>query len=122
MRCMTGHAAFGLERRVLVSERPLLVGVTFYARRVCAGRQPCLLEFEAAMRIVAIAALHRAFEHLVMKPFVEVGLNFVVTTYAELRLPCFQQQTSREIGFFGVGSTHVSDRLRDVSSAGKRVC
>ena len=85
MRRVTGHASFGLERRVLVSERTLLVCMTFNARCIGARCEPGLFELEAAMRIVTIAALHRAFEHLVMKRFVEVGLNFVVATDAELR-------------------------------------
>ena len=68
---------------MLESEWTLLVGMTLNTRRICAGRQPRLLELETAVRIVTIAALHRAFEHLVMKGFVEVGLNFVVATDAE---------------------------------------
>ena len=73
---------------MLESEWTLLVGMTLNACRVCARCQPGLLELETAVRIVTIAALHRAFEHLVMKRFVEVGLNLVVATDAELRLAC----------------------------------
>ena len=89
MRRVAGRASFSLERRVFVSEWSLLIGMTLYARCVCARRQPGLFELEAAVRIVTIAALHRAFENLVMKGLVEVGLNFVMATDAELWLACF---------------------------------
>ena len=89
MRRVTCRASFGLEWRVFVSERTLLVRVTLYACRVCAGGESCLLELETAVRIVTITALHRAFEDLVMKGLVEIRLYFVVTAYAELRLADF---------------------------------
>ena len=89
MRRVTCRASFGLEWRVFVSERTLLVRVALYARRVRAGGESCLLELETAVGVVTIAALHCAFKHLVMKGLVEVGLYFVVTAYAELRLPDF---------------------------------
>ena len=89
MRCVTRNAAVRFERCVLVSERPLLIRMALYASRICARRESGLFEFETAVRIVTIAAFHRAFQHLVMKGFVEVGLNFVVATDAELWLAGF---------------------------------
>ena len=89
MRCVTRDASVRLERCVLVSERPLLIGMALYASCICACRQSCLFEFETAVRIVTIAAFHRAFQHLVMKWLVEVGLNFIVAADAELRLAGF---------------------------------
>ena len=83
---VTCRASFGLQRRVFVNERALLVGMALYTRSICAGGQSCLLEFETAVGIVTIAALHHAFENFVMKWLVEIGLNFVMTTCAELRL------------------------------------
>lgn len=90
MRRVAGRATFGLERRVLVNKRTLLVCMALHACGVCAGGQSCLLEFETAVGIVTIAALHHAFEDFVMKGLVEIGLNFVVATNAELRLAGFQ--------------------------------
>ena len=113
---MTCHAAIGLERCVLVSERSLLVRMTLYARRVRAGGQPGLLELETAVRIVTVAALHRAFEDLVMKRLVEVGLNFVVAAYAELRLADFQEIACGKVGLFRVCGADKSDRLGNVST------
>jgi len=94
MRRVTCRATFGFERRVFVNKRPLLVGMALYAGGVGAGGQSCLLEFETAVGVVTIAALHRSFEHLVVEGLVEVGLNFVVTTYAELRLSGLEQEAS----------------------------
>ena len=121
MWCVTYRAAFCLQWCVFVSEWTLLVGVALHARRIRAGGQSCLLELETAVGIVTVAALHRAFEHLVMKGLVEVGLNFVVTTDAELRLAGFQQMKGRKIGLFCVGCAGKGERLRDVSIAGERM-
>ena len=85
MRHVTRDAAVCLYGRMFERERTLLVGVALNTRRVRAGGQPGLLELETAVRIVTVAALHRAFEDLVMKRLVEVGLNFVVAAYAQLR-------------------------------------
>ena len=91
MRRMTGNAALGLHRRVLVNERALLVCVTLDASGVSTGGQSCLLKLETAVRIVAIAALHCAFQHLVMERQVELVLRFTMTTETKLRLAGSQQ-------------------------------
>ena len=106
---VTGRTSFGLEWRVLIGERTLLVCMTLYAGRICSGGQPGLFELETAVRIVTITALHRAFKHLVVKRFVEVGLNFVVATDAELRFTDLEQITSREVRLFRVGCVNVGD-------------
>ena len=91
MRRVTGHAPFGLQRRVLIREGTLFVRVTLNASGVCAGSQPGLLEFKTAVRIVAIAALHRSLEDFVMKRLIEIRLCFSMTTHAELRFGLFEQ-------------------------------
>jgi hypothetical protein len=95
--------------------------MTFYTGRIGARCQPRLLEFETAVRVVTVAALHRAFQHLVMKRLVEVGLNFVVTANAQLRFSDSQQITSGEVRLFRVSWTYMTDRLRDVSITCERV-
>ena len=45
----------------------------------------CLFQFKAPVWIVAVAALHRAFQHLVMERRTERGFNFAVTAQAKLR-------------------------------------
>jgi hypothetical protein len=44
------------------------------------------------MWIVAVAALHYAFEDFVMKWFIEVWLHFTVTADAKLRLTNLQHR------------------------------
>ena len=58
------------------NERALFVGVTTNACRVGTHGQPGLLGFKAAVRIVAIAAVHCAFEDLVVKRLAELSLCF----------------------------------------------
>ena len=95
---MTGGAAFKLERAVFEYERSLLVGVALDTSRISANCQLGLFLFEPAVRIVAIAALHRAFEHPVVKWFTELSLRFVVAGHAELRLICGQHFFGRLTG------------------------
>jgi hypothetical protein len=83
--------------------------MALYARGICAGGQSGLLEFETAVGIVTITALHHAFEDLVMKWLVEIGLNFVMTVHAELRLAGLQQEASCEVVLFRVGWAHKGD-------------
>ena len=89
VRRVTGDASVRLERCVLESEWALFVGMTLYASCVCTRGESCLFELETAVGVMTIAAFHRAFQHLVMKWLVEVGLNFVVATDAELWLAGF---------------------------------
>ena len=67
VRRMTGRATFGLDGRVFIRKRPLLVDVALDAGCIGASRQACLLCFEAAVRVVTIAATHRAFQNFVME-------------------------------------------------------
>ena len=83
---MARRTAFGFHRSVFISKRPLLIYVAPDASRVGAGREPGLLQFETAMRIVTIAATHGAFQHLMMKRRGELRLDLCVATRAELRI------------------------------------
>ena len=94
MRNVAGGAAFELCRCMFESEWPLLAAMAFDACYVGTDRELGLLRFKTAVSVVTIAALHRSFEHLVVEGLVEVGLNFVVTTYAELRLSGLEQEAS----------------------------
>jgi hypothetical protein len=64
---MTRAATFSLYRGMFKGEWALLVCVTLHAGRIGADGQSRLFEFKTAMRIVAIAALHRSFQNLVME-------------------------------------------------------
>src|SRR5215203_739379 len=93
---MACDAPIGLDRSMFVNERSLLVCVTLDASRVGAGRQSRLLKLETAVRIVAIAALHRAFQHLVMERQIELVLSLGMTTQAKLRFAVSKQLQIRE--------------------------
>src|ERR1700722_20307972 len=72
---VTDGTALDLQRRVLEGERPLLVGMALHAGRVRAIGEPHLFRLEPAMRIVTIAADHRAFEHAMMERHREASLD-----------------------------------------------
>ena len=84
-RSVRGVAActtLNFQRRVFEHKRPLLIGVALHAGCVGAGVEPRLLQLEATVRVVAIAALHRSFKHPVMERLSELCLCFVVTGHA----------------------------------------
>src|SRR6185369_10633790 len=91
VRRVTRDATIGLHRRMLVNKRSLLVCMALDASRVSPGRQSRLFKFEAAVRVVAIAALHRAFQHLVMERQIELGLRLTMTTETELGFSVLEQ-------------------------------
>src|SRR5829696_8259200 len=93
---MACNTPIGLDRSMFVNERALLVYVTLDASRVSAGSESRLLKFETAVGIVAIAALHRAFEYLVMEGQVELVLSLAMTTQAKLRFTVSKQLQIRE--------------------------
>ena len=90
MRVVTRGAAFNLQRRVFEDKRALLIRVAFVTRRIGASREACLLQLESTMRVVTIAALHRAFEHPVVERPGELRLRLVVAGHAQLRLVSLQ--------------------------------
>ena len=109
MRRVTSRAPFSFERRVFVGERTLLVRVTLNASRIGTGGEPRLLEFETAMRIVAIAALHGSFENLVVERLGEIRFRFTMATHAKLRFAVLEHGHSRKAGLLRVGWTNKSD-------------
>jgi len=109
VRCMTGNTAFSFHRRMFVNKRTLLVCVTLYASSVCACRKSCLFELKPAVRIVTVAALHRAFQHFVVERQIELVLDLRVATQAELWLVHLQQANGRDTRLL-----RVSARDKDV--------
>ena len=89
MRDVAGSAAFQLNRGMLENEWTGLIGVALDTARIGTDGQPRLLRLETAVRIVTVAALHRALEHLMVKGLGKLLLLFVVATQAELRLTLF---------------------------------
>jgi hypothetical protein len=90
VRGMTDGAAFYLDRRMFKDERPLLISVTFHAGRIRAGGQTLLFGFKSAMRVMTIAALHEAFQHLVVEGHRELSFLLGVTLKAQTRLAIFE--------------------------------
>ena len=102
---VTRGATFYLYRRMLEHERALFVRVTLEASGIRSCSKSCLLQFEPSVRVMAIAALHRAFQHPVMERPVELRLGFVVTSHAELSFVFSQHVLRREVaGVCGEGS------------------
>ena len=99
---VTRDAAVRLNWRVLVNKRTLLVSVTLDAGSINASRQSRLFQLKSAMRVVAIATLHRTFQHFVMERQVELVLCFAMTTQAKLWLALSQQLQIRQAGFLRV--------------------
>ena len=91
MRRVTGDTPVGLDRGMFVNERTLFVGVTLDASSVGAGCESRLLELKTAVGIVAVAALHRPFQHFVMERQIELVLGLAVTTEAKLRFAIAEQ-------------------------------
>ena len=88
---VTSNAPFGLNWGMLVNKWSLLIYVTLYASRIGACCQSRLFKFETTVRIVAIAAFHCAFQHLVMERQIKLVLGFAVTVYAKLRFAVHEQ-------------------------------
>src|SRR5690242_4520961 len=93
---MTRDAAVGLDGSMLVDKWSLLVCVTLDASCIHTCRQSCLFQFKTAVRVMTIAAFHRAFQHFVMERQIELVLGLTVTTQAKLRFAVFQQLQIRE--------------------------
>jgi hypothetical protein len=80
----------------------LLICVTLDASCVRAGRQSCLLKLETAVRIMAIAAFHGAFQHLVVERQIKLVLGVTMTTNAKLRFARSEQTQIREAGLLRI--------------------
>lgn len=90
MRRVTSRATFRFNRRMFVSKWSLFVSVTLNAAGIRAGCESGLLQFKTAVRIMAIAATYRSFQHLVMERHIELRLHFIVATHTELRIARLQ--------------------------------
>src|SRR5689334_13460267 len=87
---MARGAAFDLQRRMFEDERPLFVSVALEAGGVRPSSKPRLLQLETSVRVMAIAAIHRPFQHPMMEGASELGLGLVVACHAELNLVFLQ--------------------------------
>src|SRR3982751_585515 len=99
---MACRAAFGFERSMFKDKRTLFIRVAFYTSRVRADREVCLFLFKTAVSVMTIAAIHRAFENLMMIRLAELRFHFRMTSDAKLRL-ALSEHCKRRIArsFFG---------------------
>ena len=111
---MTGYATFSLHRGVFICKRTLLIRVTSNASGISAGGQSRLFEFKTAMRVMTVAATHRAFEYFVMEGRGERGFDLAMATQTKLRVTHFQHLDCREAWLFCVYCGHPSYRAGDV--------
>lgn len=81
---MTSHASFNFGF-VLINERALLIGVALVASLVLSNRRAELVPLEAAVRIVAVVALHQPFIHSMMKRASELCPDVHVAAIAKFR-------------------------------------
>jgi len=87
---------------MFVSKWTLLIGMALYASCISARSEPRLLQLKTTVWIVAVAALHGAFEHLVVERHVELRLHFAVATETKLRLTYFQKSYGSDARLFSV--------------------
>ncbi len=97
VRRVTCYATFSLDRRVLKCERAGLVRVAVEAELVLRGRGAQLMRKETAVRVVAVAAGHKSFIHLVVERLGEIRLHVEMAGVAKLRL-CRLQQLGLYLG------------------------
>ena len=120
MRRVANSAALYFRGRVLEYKRPLFVGVALHARGIRASIEPCLFQFESAVRVVAIAALHRAFQHLVMERLRELCLRLVVASHTQLRLVLHKHLWRRQVVGMRREGTYRNERRRRIGLSLRR--
>ena len=92
MGSVAAHATFGLHRGVLVDKRPARLRVALGADRILVcGRLQVVIP-ECSVNVMAIAALHQLFIHLVVEGHIERRLHVRVALEAEVRLRSLQQR------------------------------
>lgn len=112
MRRVTGHTAFGLDRRMFISKWTLLVRVTLHARGISTSCQSGLFEFKPTVRVMAITTAHGTFHNFVMEWRGKCRLNFAVTTQAKLRVIRLQHLDSGKAWLLSIscGQKYVGTR------------
>ena len=91
VRSVASQTPLGLDCDVFIDERPARLGVALGADRVLVGRGLHVVGQEGAVHVVAIAAHHQAFVHLVVERHIERRLSVGVALEAERRLRSLQQ-------------------------------
>ena len=82
VRRVARNASLGLDGRMLVNKRPSSLGVALGADRVLIGSRLQVLGLKTSVGVVAIAAAHQSFIHLVVERLREGWLYIGVTAVA----------------------------------------
>ncbi len=88
---VAGGATFGLDDRVFKDKRTSCFRMALHADSVLIGRRFDQLALKCSVRIMAIAAFHQPFIHLMVKWLRKCGLHIGVAGVAELWLLNFEQ-------------------------------
>ena len=118
---VTCHATLSFQRCMFVGERTLLVRVTLYASRIATGGESCLFQFETAVWVMTIAALHCAFQNLMMERHIERWLHFTMTTRTKLRFSDLQHAQCCKAGLFRICGCYTRNRARHILISGRQV-
>ena len=92
MGSVAAHATFGLDCGVLVDKGPACFGMAFGADRILVSGGLQVVIPEGSVSVVAIAAFHCAFIHLVVEGHIERRLYIRVALEAKGRLRSLQQR------------------------------
>ena len=107
MRIVARTATFNPDWRVLINKRPSLLRMALHTGGIAGDAASQSLLLEVSMWIVAIAATHQAFVHLVVERLRKSGLHVSVARIAELRLRDLEK-AGLASGFMNAVTTHAT--------------
>ncbi len=116
MRRMARGATLTLKGCVFESEWALFVAMTLDTRSIGSDRQFGLLRLKSAVSVVAVAAFHRAFEHLVMKRLAELRPGFGMAANTQLRFALLEHGNGCDAGVLDGRLTDLSYRAWPIIS------
>ncbi len=94
VRIVARTATFNPDWRVLINKRPRLLRMALHTGGIAGDAASQSLLLEVSMWIVAIAATHQTFVHLVVERLRKSGLHVSVAGIAELRLETLRRLAS----------------------------
>src|SRR5271170_3537136 len=101
---MAAHASLGLDRSMLVHERPTRFCMALDADCILIGRGLDVVVPKGAVRIMAVGAFDQALIHLVVEGHVECCLGVGMALEAECRLLSLEQRRIRSRLMHGVAA------------------
>jgi len=120
VRAVARQTAFSLDCGMFEHEGSACLCMALGADRIliCCGFD--VVVAEGAVNVMAVAALHQAFIHLVVEGLIERRLDIGVTLEAQLRLRCLQQTLFRSGTMYAVAAeaAHAGLRMRRAIKVG----